>query len=117
MLINLVKNDFKELNVSGLEINIDELSKEEILNSIQGTNFNSLEYLKKDYLTYKEYIGKKDRLKHLDFLNNDLSFDLIRIIKVNKSLYNFQKKIEEDITPITDNESLFIDIYQLKIVF
>jgi superfamily II DNA or RNA helicase/HKD family nuclease len=109
MLINLVKNDFKELNISGLEINIDELSKEEILNSIQGTNFNSLEYLKKDYLTYKEYIGKKDRLKHLDFLNNDLSFDLIRIIKVNKSLYNFQKKIEEDITPITDNESLFIE--------
>jgi superfamily II DNA or RNA helicase/HKD family nuclease len=109
MLANLVQNDFKELNISGLEVHIDEFSKEEILNSILSTNFNSTDYLKKDYLNYKNYIGSKTFLNHMDFLNNDLSFDILRIIKIFGSLYNFQLKIKEDITELNDVQSSFLE--------
>lgn len=43
----------------GVEIHIDDLSKEEILEYIDKENFNALKYLKQDYFNFKKYTGSK----------------------------------------------------------
>lgn len=45
----MVREDFKLLGLEeyGVKINIDDLSKEEILQHIENENFNQLRYLKK----------------------------------------------------------------------
>ena len=51
MLANFVRKDFKQLNLP-IEIKLDEESKDEILNAIERTNFNSFEFLKQDYYNF-----------------------------------------------------------------
>lgn len=48
LMVALVQDDFKAIGLSdyGVEIHIDDLSKEEIVNYIEQENFNSLRYLK-----------------------------------------------------------------------
>ncbi len=59
LMMALVQDDFKAigLNDYGVEIHIDDLSKEEIVNFIEQENFNSLRYLKQDYFNFRKYIG------------------------------------------------------------
>ena len=54
LMASLVKDDFKAIGLSeyGVEINIDDLSKEEILGWIETENFNALGYLKQDYFNF-----------------------------------------------------------------
>lgn len=55
MLASLVQDDFTALGLAdyGVEIHIDDLSKEEILEYIDKENFNALKYLKQDYFNFK----------------------------------------------------------------
>ena len=55
LMQSLVRDDFEALGLKeyGVEINVDDLSKEEIINYIENENFNSLSYMKQDYLTSK----------------------------------------------------------------
>lgn len=100
-LKQMIKTNFKSLDIPNVLIEIDDLSKKEIINFIDKTNFNSIRFLKKDYQNFKEYVNNGSYPKHLDFLNSDVAPDLMRIIKSslkgskNKSYYNFLKKIEE----------------------
>ena len=105
-LKQMIRSDFKSLDIPNVVIDIDELSKEEILNYIDKTNFNSKFFLEKDYQNFKSYINSGTYPTHMDFLNSDVAPDLIRIIKSslnnskNKSYYNFLLKIGEENIPM-----------------
>lgn len=108
LLASLVKDDFTALGLAdyGVEIHIDDLSKEEILEYIDKENFNAIKYLKQDYFNFKKYIGAQFAPRHVDYINNDCAPDLIRFMSVktqgrkNCSYYNFLKGIGEENLPI-----------------
>ena len=111
-LKEMIRTNFKSLDIPQVKIEIDDLSKEEIINFIDRTNFNSRVFLEKDYRNFKSYINNGSYPTHMDFLNSDVSPDLIRIIKStfsgskNKSYYNFLKKIDEDTIPMFDDKQI-----------
>lgn len=104
LLVALVRDDFKPLGLEqyGVEINIDSLSKEEILNYVENENFYSLKYMKQDYSNFKNYINSPTYPKHMDYLNSDSAPDLLKFMQIkisNKktnSYYGFLKGIEEE---------------------
>ena len=108
----LVKDDYKELGLSdyGVGIQIDDLSKEEILNYIDEVNFNTKQYLAQDYNNFKQYIGSETYPSHIDYLNNDFAPDLIKFMqskigsKKNSSYYGFLRAIGEDNLPDFDEK-------------
>ena len=115
-LKEMIRTDFVSLELPNVKIIIDDLSKEEIINYIDKTNFNSRQFLEKDYQNFKAYVNSGTYPSHMDFLNYDVSPDLIRIIKStfggskNKSYYNFLKKIDEETIPLfSDDEIKFIN--------
>ena len=118
LLASLVKDDFTALGLSdyGVEIHIDDLSKEEILEYIDKENFNSLKYLKQDYFNFKKYIGSEFYPRHVDYINNDCAPDLIRFMSIktrgkkNCSYYNFLRGIGEENLPVfTEKQIDFIN--------
>ena len=114
LMASLVRDDFKALGLSdcGVEIHIDDLSKEEILDYIDKENFNALKYLKQDYFNFKKYINSELYPRHMDYLNNDCAPDLIRFMSVktankkNCSYYNFLRGIEEENLPLFSDEQI-----------
>ena len=115
LMMALVQDDFKAigLNDYGVEIHIDDLSKEEIVNFIEQENFNSLRYLKQDYFNFRKYIGAEFYPKHMDYLNNDCAPDLLRFLSIKihskkcVSYYNFLHGILED----TDADEELLPIF------
>ncbi|MBQ3772979.1 MAG: DEAD/DEAH box helicase family protein, partial [Pseudobutyrivibrio sp.] len=111
----LIKNDFKALSIPGVIVDIDELSKEEIIDYVDSVNFNKKEYLKKDYENYKAYLKCEKYPSHMEYLNNDCAPDLMRFMKANMdnknySYYSFLCKIGEDTIPLfTDDQVNFIN--------
>lgn len=110
-LKEMVRTNFRSLDIPNILVDIDELSREEIVNYIDKTNFNSRVFLEKDYRNFKSYINSGACPTHMDFLNSDVAPDFIRIIKSsfsgskNMSYYNFLRKInEEDIPLFSDDE-------------
>ncbi len=105
-LISLVKNNYENLGIPGLEIHFDEKSQEEILRSIDNTNFNSLVFLKQDYSNFKAFLklGPGEFPKHSDFLDQEVGVDLLRFTKKFSSYYDFLEKIGEDIPTFTKEE-------------
>lgn len=118
LLASLVKDDFTALGLAdyGVEIHIDDLSKEEILEYIDKENFNALKYLKQDYFNFKKYIGSEFYPRHVDYINNDCAPDLIRFMSIktrgkkNCSYYNFLRGIGEENLPVfTEKQIDFIN--------
>ncbi len=104
LMMALVQDDFKAIGLEdyGVEIHIDDLSKEEIISYIEKENFNSLGYLKQDYFNFRKYIGAESYPKHMDYLNNDCAPDLLRFMSIKiggkkcVSYYNFLHGILDD---------------------
>ena len=118
LLVALVKDDFKPLGLEqyGIEINIDSLSKEEILNYVESENFYSPKYMKQDYNNFKKYINSPTYPKHMDYLNSDSAPDLLRFMQVkigNKtnSYYGFLKGIGEENLVEFDDEQVHVINY------
>lgn len=118
LMAALVRDNFSALGLSGcgVEICIDDLSKEEILEYIDRENFNNIKYLKQDYFNFKKYINAEFYPRHMDYLNNDCAPDIIRFMNVrmqgrkNCSYYNFLRGIGEEHLPIfSDNQIAFIN--------
>jgi len=118
LMVSLVRDNFDALGLKqyGVEINVDDLSKEEIVGYLENENFNSLSYLKQDYFNFKKYICSEFYPKHMDYLNNDCAPDLLRFMaikiqaKKNCSYYNFLKGIEEENLPeFNDQQVAFIN--------
>ena len=114
LMAALVRDDFKALGLvdCGVEIHIDDLSKEEILDYIDRENFNAIKYLKQDYFNFKKYINTEFYPRHMDYLNNDCAPDIIRFMSVkmqgrkNCSYYNFLKGIGEENLPEFSEEQI-----------
>ena len=112
LLKSMILNDFKSLGLDsyGVKISIDDLSKEEIVESIENENFNSLKYMKTDYLNFKNYLNSSSYPKHLDYLNSDYAPNLLKFMKIKiggrktESYYNFLKGIEEENLPLFSTE-------------
>ena len=108
LLKYMILNDFKPLGLDeyGVKIFIDSLSKEEIIDSIESENFNSLRYMKTDYFNFKNYLNSHSYPKHIDYLNSDYAPNLLKFMKIKiggnktESYYNFLKGIEEDNLPV-----------------
>lgn len=118
LIESLIKDNFEPLGLKeyGVEINIDELSKKEILGYLDNANFNTKQYLEQDYKNFKKYIGSVDYPSHMDYLNNDYAPDLIRFMqskldgKKNRSYYKFLTRINETNLPVfNDRQISFID--------
>lgn len=127
LMASLVKDDFSALGLReyGVEINIDDLSKEELLDWIEKENFNALSYMKQDYFNFKKYIGAESYPKHMDYLNNDCAPDLLRFMSIKikskkcSSYYNFLHGIIDDspelaqdaryLPVFTDDQILFVN--------
>lgn len=114
LMASLVRDNFSALGLCdyGVEIHIDDLSKEEILQFIDKENFNAIKYLKQDYLNFKKYINAAFYPKHMDYLNNDCAPDIIRFMNVktqgkkNCSYYNFLCSIDEEALPVFSEEQI-----------
>ncbi|MGL5055796.1 MAG: DEAD/DEAH box helicase family protein, partial [Fusobacteriaceae bacterium] len=100
-----IKNDFKNLS-SEVFISMDKVSKEHILNQIENENFNSVKYLKEEYMSFKNILKRVPN--YLDFLNYEGAPNILKFILKYKSYYNFLKTIGEE-------ESIFTE-EQIKIV-
>lgn len=75
-------------------VSFDEISKKRIFEAIDNTNFNTLKDLKKDYMYLEHVLGRKPLL--MDFINLS-SRDPKHYLDYSKSLYNFEKKINNNI--------------------
>lgn len=114
LMASLVRDNFVALGLAsyGVEIHIDNLSKEEILDYVDQENFNAMRYMKQDYFNFKKYINSESYPKHMDYLNNDCAPDLIRFMNVkiagkkNYSYYNFLHGIEEENLPLFSTEQV-----------
>ena len=112
-LMELIKTDYKALNIPGVIINIDSLSKEDILKNLENCNFNRRDFLVKDYENFKTYLKKETYPSHMDYLNNDAAPNLLRLMKTNmhnknRSYYTFLRKINEKSLPIFMQEQVSI---------
>lgn len=114
LMMSLVRDEFSALGLQehGVEIHIDDLSKEEIIEHLENENFNSLSYMQQDYYNFKKYIGVEFAPKHVDYLNNDCAPDLQRFmnIKINGKktgcYYQFLQGIGEINLPIFNDEQI-----------
>ena len=111
-LKNLIESDYKTLNIPGVEIHIDELSKKEIVKFIDQENFNKKTFLKKDYENFKKYLNKDSIPTHMDYLESEIAPDLNRFIKSKiggkriRSYYEFLTMIGEENLPIFAEEEI-----------
>lgn len=116
LLSSLVRNNFKDLGLPGVEIHFDERSKEEILKHIENTNFNTAFRLRSDYFSFKKYLAEKRYPSHMDYLNSDCAPDLLRFLKAkmkgkkNYSYYNFLKNIGEDVPLFNESEIRLLEV-------
>ena len=114
LMAALVQDDFSALGLReyGVEIHIDDLSKEEILEYIDKENFNAIKYLKQDYFNFKKYINAEFYPRHMDYFNNDCAPDLIRFMSIKiggkktNSYINFLSGIGEENLPLFSEQQL-----------
>ncbi len=104
----MVRNDFKTLGLEdyGVQIHIDDLSKEEIIDKIENENFNRINYLKMDYQNFKAYLKSPSYPSHIEYMNSDYAPNLLKFMKIKiggkktNSYYGFLKGIEETSLPV-----------------
>jgi len=114
LMASLVRDNFTALGLAdyGVEIQIDDLSKEEILDYIDKENFNAIKYLKQDYFNFKKYINSEFYPRHMDYFNNDCAPDLIRFMSVKiggkktYSYYNYLVGIGEENLPVFTEDQI-----------
>ncbi len=114
LMQSLVKDNFSALGLGkyGVNIHIDEESQKEIIEYIDLENFNSLVYLKQDYINFRKYVNSEYTPKHMDFLNNDCAPDLLRFLQIKIDgrktgcYYSFLQGIEEENLPIFSEDQV-----------
>ena len=108
----MVKNDFAELGLNdyGVIIQIDELSKTNIIEYIDSENFNQLKYIKQDYNNFKEFLKTPSYPKHMDYINSDYAPNLLKFMKIKidskktNSYYGFLKGIGESVPAFSEDQ-------------
>lgn len=113
-LRQLVNSNFEQLNIPGVIVDIDDLSRQEIINHIDNQNFNRKDFLKKDYQNFKKFLNADRYPSHMDYLNCEYAPDLNRFLKAkigshrSISYFNFLTSIGEEHLPIFDDKQLEI---------
>lgn len=107
LLSSYVREDFVQLDL-GIEIHLDEISKNKILESIEKTNFNTKAILEQEYRSFKKYLGLDTFIKHVDYLNSDVATNILRYIKKYGSYYHFLLVITEDVPLFSTIETAFL---------
>lgn len=106
-----IQTDFSTLNLPGVIIQLDKESKDEVLNSIEKTNFNDIKFLKQDYENFKSFLIKNGNIKPdsypmpTDFLDQAAGTDLIKYTKKYDSYYDFLLKVESDVPYFNEEET------------
>lgn len=90
----LVDTNFNEIP-GCTNIKLDKIAKEQILNQLDKMNFQSMKYLREEYLEFKRLYGNKIP-KLVDYLYKDLALDPVKFIDKTKSYVKFLSKVEED---------------------
>ena len=108
LMCSLVADNFRALGLEdyGVQINIDQLSKTEIMSYIENENFYKQNYIRSGYDSFKRFLNCQTYPKHVDYLNSDYAPDLMTFMKIkiaNKktgSYYGFLKGIGEENIPV-----------------
>ncbi len=117
LMQSLVRDNYSALKLAeyGVQIRFDEESQKEIIDYIDQENFNSLNYLKQDYVNFKKYMNSEYPPRHMDYINNDGAPDLFRFFKTKISgrktgcYYSFLQGIGEENLPVfSENQIVFI---------
>ena len=105
-MLDHVRTNFDTLEIPGVEVHFDRESQDEILASIEKTNFNTFDLLLQDYKNFKSYLklGPAEYPKHIDFLNPEVGADLLRYTKKFESYYDFLARANEEIPYFNDEE-------------
>jgi len=114
LMKNLVRDNFSALGLGdyGVKIEIDDLSKAEIITHLENENFNSLTYLEQDYQNFKKYISSEFAPRHMDYMNNDCAPDLQRFMSIKIGgkktgcYYSFLTGIAEENLPTFSNRQV-----------
>lgn len=107
-----VRTSFASLDLPGIEIHFDEESQEEILSSIEQTNFNRLDRLIPDYERFKKLLLKEGTLKEGDYvkptfyLDASWGMDFLRFAKYPDSYADFLLKADKKDGPIFQQEAM-----------
>lgn len=88
-----VKRSFGDLPGNSF-VQMDEITKEQIIRQLEQENFNTLKYLKDEYINYKKMLGKPISLSLVDFEVIEGSPDPIRFIKHSGSYLDFMRQVE-----------------------
>lgn len=104
-----VKNDF--MNIPGdTFVQLDRISKERILQQLEFENFNSMRYLKEEYLSFKALLQGRTPKHLMDYLKYEGAPDPIKFIRKLKTYIQFLSKMEDDVI----YKELSCDIEYLK---
>lgn len=114
LMMSMVRDDFAALELGryGVEIHIDDLSKEEIIAHLESENFNSLQYMKQDYYNFKKYISAQFAPRHMDYMNNDCAPDIMKFMAISIGAkktgcyYSFLQGIGEEELPVFSEEQV-----------
>lgn len=89
-----VKNDF--MNIPGdTYVQLDRISKERILKQLEFENFNSIRYLKEEYLSFKALLHGKTPTYLMDYLKYEGAPDPIKFINKEGTYLGFLSKMEK----------------------
>lgn len=87
-----ISNNFS--NIKNAFIYLDEISKERIFKQLENENFNTLKYLKDEYINFKNQLNKIPTL--CDFINFDNTITPLKFIFYSKSYIEFLAKVEKE---------------------
>lgn len=109
-----VKNNFIEIPGNTF-IQMDEISKERIIQQLEVENFNKFKYLKQQYTDFKQINGGKIPLHLMTYLKYDGAPDPLRFMKASKYRTYFDFLAHVEGTEVINQvyfEELFIKAYK-----
>ncbi|KEH97124.1 DNA repair helicase [Clostridium botulinum C/D str. BKT12695] len=84
-------------NIPGCtNIQMDRIAQERILEQLNNENFNSMKYLKEEYLEFKKLNGGKVPYLLLDYIKYDGAPEPLRFVSKDKTYIGFVSRIEKD---------------------
>lgn len=84
-------------NIPGCtNIQMDRIAQERILEQLNNENFNSMKYLKEEYLEFKKLNGGKVPYLLLDYIKYDGAPEPLRFLNKDKTYIGFVSRMEKD---------------------
>lgn len=103
-----LNSDFKNF-YRDLYISIDKISKDKILSQIENENFNTMKYLKEEYIAFKNNIGKIPN--YIDYSTYESAPDIKKFLIKSHCYFHFLNNIEKKIYNFNpDEEKILKDI-------